>query len=292
MNALGPHPALLRGNDAGPELCQLVGDWSGRVAGAQIVEPKVDGIRMLWIGGELVTREGTPIYGAEHIAARLRQLERAAGESMFFDGEWQVGGSFAATLRHFQARGGSGDAGTLHLFDAMPMRVWRGEEPGEPLWARKAALDRLFDGNAGDVRPMPWAYLPAPHSMEIEGMARDVIAAGGEGIVVKAADAPYRRKRGLAWQRIKKALTLDLPIVGYEPDRARPWLLGVLIVDHGGVRVRVRAGFSDAERAALLAEGNGLLGQIAEVAVMEITEKGSLRSARWLRMRADKGASQ
>lgn len=289
MNALGSHPALLRGNDAGKELCQLVGDYTGRVIGNQVVEPKLDGIRALWLNGELVTREGAPIHGAEHIAARLRWLESEACVPMMFDGEWVVAGSFAATLAHFQARGGNGDAGTLHLFDALPMSVWRGEECCHALEVRKTRLDAMLAEKAdAAVRPMPWAYLANPDPMEIEARAREFIAAGAEGIVTKQAGAVYQRKLGTVWQRIKKALTLDLTIVGYEADRARPWLLGVLIVDHGGVKVRVRAGFSDTERLALLCVGDGLIGQVAEIEAVEVTERGSLRSARWLRMRADK----
>ena len=289
MNALSPHPALLRGNDAGNELCQLVGDWTGRVVGAQVVEPKLDGIRALWIAGELVTREGTPIHGAGHIAARLRWLEREACVPMFFDGEWVVEGSFAATLAHFQARGGNGDAGTVHLFDAMPMTVWRGEECCYALETRKTRLDAMLEGIAdAAVRPMPWAYLHSPDPMEIEGMAREFIAAGAEGIVTKQAAATCQRKPGTAWQRIKRAITLDLAIVGAVPQTGREWLLGALLLDYRGRRVRVTAGFSDAERMALWRDRAGLVGTIAEVAAMEVTEAGALRQARFVRLRPDK----
>jgi ATP-dependent DNA ligase len=289
MNALAlPHPALARRPDSQAELCQLVGDWTGRVpGGGMIVEPKIDGIRALWIDGELVTRNGAPIAGAEHIADRLRILEREACMPMFFDGEFQVDGSFDATLAHFAAGGKNGDAGTLQVFDAMPMRAWRGEDPGEALDARKVKLDRMLAATAdGAVRPLPWAW--ATDIDDIEAKAREFITAGGEGIVVKQPGATYQRRRGTIWQRIKKAITLDLRIVGYEADRERPWLLGLLILDHEGVKVRVRAGFSDAERMALWTARDGLVGAVAEIEAQERTESGSLRSARYVRMRPDK----
>lgn len=290
MNALAPHPALARRPADQRELCQLVGDWTGRVPGGSlIVEPKIDGIRGLWIDGELVTREGTPIAGADHIEARLRWLEREACVPLFFDGEFQVGGTFAATLAHFQARGANGVAGTLQVFDAMPMRVWRGQDPCEPLEARKVRLDRMLEGKAdGAVRPMPWAYLPAPDLDEVESRAREFIAAGQEGIVVKQALTTYQRRKGTIWQRIKKAITLDLVIVDAVPQAGRAWMLGALILDYRGKRVRVSAGFSDAERAAMWRDRAGLVGTIAEVEAMEITEGGSLRSPRWVRSRPDK----
>ena len=288
MNALVPHPALASRPEAGRELCQLVSDWTGRMpAGGAIVEPKVDGIRALWIDGELVTREGAPIHGAEHIAACLRWLEHEACVPMFFDGEWQVGGSFAATLAHFQARGGRGDAGTLHLFDAMPMRVWRGEDPGQALEDRRPKLDRLLDGKArGAVRALPWAW--ASDADEVAAQAREYIAGGGEGVVVKNPLATYRRARTSEWQRIKKAMSLDLRIVDAVPQKEREWMLGALVLDYRGKRVRVAAGFSDVERMALWRDRASLVGTMAEVEAMEVTESGALRQARFVRLRLDK----
>lgn len=301
--ASGPHPALLPRPDAHRELCQLVTDWQGSIAaGGQIVEPKLDGIRALWIDGELVTREGSPILGAEHIEAALMRLEYAAAQPMFFDGEWTVEpedgnplGTFAATLAHFQARGRASDKGTLWLFDAMPARVWRGEDPCETLEVRRGKLDRMLTFAASNevekisapVRPMPWAWMD--DVAEIERHARDFIAQGAEGIVVKHALSTYQRKRGAAWQRIKRAMTLDLEVVGAVPQKDRAWLLGALVLDYRGKRVRVSTGFSDAERMALWRDRADLPGLTAEVSCMEVTEAGSLRQARFVRMRGDRG---
>lgn len=287
----GPHPALMKRRDDHPALCQLVSDWRGRVSGdGAIVEPKRDGIRALYIAGELVTREGSPILGAGHIVAALKAIEHAAAIPLFFDGEWLVSDSFDATQRHFQARGSKGYAGTLHLFDALPMWTWRGEEPGTALYARKTRLEEMLAGSDPAVlRAVPWAYVSDP--AEIEAHAADFIAKGGEGVVVKDPFATYRRKQDQSWQRIKKRLTLDLPVVGYEPDEKRPFLLGVLVVDHRGKKVRVSAGFSDVERMALWRRRESLIGSIHEIAAMEVTASGSLRQPRWVRERADKAGS-
>jgi ATP-dependent DNA ligase len=286
-----PHPALMRRPADQPALCQLVKDWAGNMpATGAICEPKLDGIRALWIDGELVTREGAAIHGAEHIVEVLHAIEHEAAVPMFLEGEWIVHGSFTETLRHFRSAGGRGDAGCLHIFEGMTMRAWRGEDPSEALQARRAKLDALvkpFECDA--VRLVPWAYLTS--SVEIERAAADFIAQGGEGVVVKDPLATYRRKLDGSWRRIKKRLTLDLEVVGYEPDARRPFLLGVLIVDYEGKRVRVAAGFSDSQRLAMWRERDGLIGSIHEVEAMETTEKGSLRHPRWVRARPDKSRS-
>lgn len=290
MNALAPHPALQRKPETDGALCQLVGDWSGKVpAGGVIVEPKVDGIRALWLNGELVTREGAPILGTEHIAQRLRAIEHDACRPMFFDGEFQVAGAFGPTIAHFQARGGRGNVGTLFLFDAIPMDCWHGREPSETLEARRGKLDRMAAAHVGDgLAVLPWAFMT--DAADVADKARELIAAGGEGVVVKHALSTYRRSRSANWQRIRKSLTLDLPIVGMSPHQGNMDRMGALILGHEGKRVRVSAGFSDAERREMWAARERLVGTIAEIEAMERTAAGSLRSAVFCRLRPDKGA--
>lgn len=290
MNALAPHPALRRKPEAQSLLCNPVVDWKGAVpAGGAIVEPKIDGMRALWIDGEICSREGSPIYGVEHIARKLRAIEHEACVQMFFDGEFQVGGAFGPTISHFQSAGIEGpDAGTLFLFDAVPMRVWRGDDPCEALEVRRGKLDRMAAPHVGpELQVLPWAFMT--DAGEIQEKARELIGAGGEGILVKHALSTYRRTGSAAWQRIRKTLTLDVPVVAVTPHRVNEGLLGALVVDLEGVRVKVPGGYSDAERRELWAMRDRLPGAIVEVQAMERTARGSLRQCVFVRMRPDKG---
>ncbi|MDS7278876.1 hypothetical protein NXG15_29670, partial [Klebsiella pneumoniae] len=90
------------------------------------------------------TRQGRTIEGAGHILYRLSLMERAAGRPMVFDGEFQVGGSLAATKAWCEGGWRRGrEAGTLHLFDCLPMADWRAGGDDTPLYARKARLQDL-----------------------------------------------------------------------------------------------------------------------------------------------------
>ncbi len=203
MNVYSPHPALSRALLA-RELCALVQDFKGEMPSPDgcIVEEKKDGWRCLFIHGELVSREGCSIVGADHIADQLRELERKLGRPTFFDGELVVGDSFEATQAHLRSRGRHGDGGTLHLFDTLDMDVWHGSAPSQPLTARRAQLDALAGELAGEaVRILPWRYFET--AADIEADAADVIASGGEGIVIKDPRAVYTRRRNNAWLRIK-----------------------------------------------------------------------------------------
>lgn len=210
-------------------LCQLANDWRGEVpSGGFIAEEKRDGWRGLWLTGidgkaRLFTRNGHPIEGAGHIAYRLGLMERAAGEPLFIDGEYQVDGSLAATKAWCEGgwrRGG--EAGMLHLFDCLTMAEWRAGGTDMPQYARKArlqALARAVDddeglawewraGSRGDdawrtscpILPDEWVC----DAGDVLNAVRRVWSAEGEGIVLKDVEAPYRRTRNTAWLKVKQ----------------------------------------------------------------------------------------
>lgn len=60
-----------------------------------------------------------------------------------------------------------------------------------------------------------------------ERLSRDALAAGHEGVVVKAIDAPYAAgRRGKSWVKVKPVLTFDLVVLGAEwgSGRRHGWL--------------------------------------------------------------------
>lgn len=283
------HPALLGRGDRLQGLCQLVSDFKGQVpVGGCGIEPKIDGIRMLWIDGELVTREGVPIHGADHIAAELRRMEHEACVPLFIDGEWQVGGTFDATRRHFMAKGGLGNAGIFHVFDVLEMRQWRGQDVSPALHARKRKLEALCQplDEDGPVRQIPWAWVET--EADARRVAADVIAAGGEGVILKHANATYRPGRSTNWLRIKKSQTWDCRILDLIGRQENEDQLATMIVDLDGQRVRVSAGFSDRQRFDFMLQADSLRGMMAEIEAMERTERGHLREARFVRLRDER----
>jgi len=188
-----------------------------------MAEAKIDGFRALRFAGidgkvRLWTRNGLPIEGVSHILWQLDRIEQAYGELMFFDGEFQVGGTLAAT-KAWCERGWKlgGEAGVYHLFDAIPLSCWKAGGDPTPLYQRKQLLAKWI-AEVGE----PWEWRPGSHGRD-EGAAPVVLvedqwvfsaadaldfakriwAENGEGAVLKNAEAPYQRKRNDAWQKIK-----------------------------------------------------------------------------------------
>lgn len=208
-----------------PSLCQLAGDWRGDLpAGGALAEQKIDGWRCLRFRGlsgepHLWSRNGIPLEGLGHIAWHLDRMEEAAGEPMMFDGEIQIDGTLAAT-KHWLETGWKlgGERGHLTLFDCMTQDEWLAGGTATPLYERKARLRALAEAAAADQ----WEWRPGSHGRDhgaipvtvaadqwlfdagdVVREARAVWAAGGEGLVIKDAEAGYERRRNSRWMKVK-----------------------------------------------------------------------------------------
>jgi DNA ligase-1 len=85
----------------------------------------------------------------------------------------------------------------------------------EPLAVRLDALDQLLAAEEHAALRMPGVRRPGPG--QADAVLDDALAAGHEGVVVKALDAPYAAgRRGRAWQKVKPVHTLDLVVLGAE----------------------------------------------------------------------------
>ena len=205
------------------ELVQLAGEWRGGIpAHGTWAEEKLDGVRACWVGGELLTREGQPIGGIDHIAYRLRSIEKGVGHGIFFDGEFIAPGGYRATLRHIGQGLRAPEQGTLHLFDAIPASAWAAGGTECPLYERKEQL-RAWVALAADPSA-DWNWRPGTHGREpnepalsivpdtwcatqadVEDMANRIWARGGEGVMLKDSESLYRRTRSNAWLKYKRA---------------------------------------------------------------------------------------
>lgn len=210
------------------ELFQLAGRWTGQdlPSGGMMAELKVDGWRAGYFRGRagkpgLWTRGGMPIEGTGHILHKLAIMEAVAGCALFLDGEFQVGGTLEAT-KAWCERGHKtgGEAGTFYLFDCLTDAEWRAGGSDRPLYQRKAWLAELWA--AVPDHALSWDYRPGSHGREpdappveiladewvsdradIEALANRVWAQNLEGLMLKDAEAPYRRGRNDAFLKVK-----------------------------------------------------------------------------------------
>jgi ATP-dependent DNA ligase len=191
-----------------------------------MAEEKVDGWRCLYFPGVdrkpgLWTRGGLAFRGADHILARLVEIEAALGGPHMIDGEFQVGGALTSTKAHQESGWRSGDAGTFFAFDCVPLADWERGRCDTPLYERKAALRDAIAATAPDAGAWEWRegsngrdhgidpvrYLEDVwlfDDADVRVEAERVWAANGEGLMLKDPSAPYVRARSDSWLKVKR----------------------------------------------------------------------------------------
>jgi hypothetical protein len=288
-------PRMIVGGKNAAELCMLPVDAEivPRESGdavyrrdKRIVQLKADGIRALYIEGRIVTREGTALECALHCQPGLRRLEDSYGHEMMFDGEYVADGGFNATIGEMQRREGKG---TFWAFDALPLGAWIVGGTEEPIEDRLTILRRRIVEEDASASPfagfMDWWMLDGE---ETYAKARELWAAGYEGVVVKQPGSPYRRERAADWQRIKQVFTHDLIV---QDIMMKGGVLQKIVVFAGRDigNITISTGWDVRQAREIQSAFKMGYAIVAEVAYQLTTgEKRSVRGARFIRLRGDK----
>lgn len=275
-------------------------------------EVKFDGYRCLMAVGKggvrLYTRNGKD--WTDRFGVLCGPAEALKCDAALIDGEVVAErGGFSELQTALKA----GDPLVFHAFDCLHLD---GKDlTGKPLSERRKALERLFE----DVPPRG----PLRLSPILDGPGAEALAAmcrvGGEGIVSKRVDAPYRGKRSKAWIKAKCIRRAEFVVGGWSASDKKGRAFSSLLLgsyeDEGFVyRGRVGTGFDDANFKAL---GDELkrLGRktapfdkelpaetkgahwvtpklVVEVEYTEFTSEGRIRHGAYKGLREDKEASE
>lgn len=149
-----------------------------------------------------------------------------------------------------------GSAAHIHMMAFDLLHLDGCDLRGEPLLARKVALERIIKR----AQP-PLVFFR--YSAHMSGDGRDVLQnacrMGLEGIISKRTDLPYRSGRHGDWTKSKCIMADPFVVIGYVPSKAGAGMVGSLVLgfyDNGAIVYagRVGTGFSLAEARAM-AEG-------------------------------------
>lgn len=229
-----PAPALLLAQEAPPGV-----DPAG-----WLVSEKLDGVRALWTGQQLLTRGGHAIHAPAWFTAALPPQP--------LDGElWGGRGQFDATSA-------AARRGTPREAEWRALRFMVFELPGAdgPFAQRAARLQALVQevGFAG-LQAVPQQALAS--RAELQRRLAEVLAAGGEGLVLHRADAPYVTGRSPVLLKLKPEHDAEALVLAHQPGQGRhAGRLGALrLRTREGVEFDLGTGFTDAQRAQPPAPG-------------------------------------
>ncbi|ATI41803.1 DNA ligase D [Pacificitalea manganoxidans] len=274
-------------------------------------ELKFDGYRgmvALGQGGpKAYTRNGKD--WSDRFASLLPAFDDLPCDSALIDGEIVAG----AGIQGFSALQDALKTGGPFRFYAFDLLERDGKDlTGAPLTDRRAELEDLWRG----MSPLGRVQLSPIIERRPEQVFGDICSAGGEGLISKRIDAPYRHSRTKDWLKVKCELRDEFVILGWQPSdkRGRPFASLLLGANAGGeMRYvgKVGTGFSEDDMDRLIRAMRPLSRKtppaeadpadtrdaqwitprlVAEVQYAERTANGLLRHARYLGLREDKPA--
>ena len=295
--------------------CMLAHDGANhesKVSGKKLLEPKLDGVRVLTIvdceARTVVqySRNGKELVNFPHITEGLLAHIDDFDRSFVLDGEI-ISTSFQALMKqvHRKSDADASDA-VLMLFDLLPLSEFKAGKSTLGQKRRTAFLKQfkgVFDkvSNIGLVPQVEVDLESTVGQMQFIEFNKDAIANGYEGIMIKDLDAKYVCKRHVAWLKQKPFIEVSLEVTNVEEGTGRnEGRLGALVcsgVDDGKtIVVNVGSGFSDNDRIEFWADRDSVIGQIVEVRADAITQNQdgtySLRFPRFLRFRGFKAGEK
>ncbi|HSO83213.1 DNA ligase [Thiocapsa sp.] len=202
-----------------------------------LVSEKLDGVRGYWNGRSLITRGGMPIAAPAWFTSDF--------PAVALDGElWMGRGTFAllsGTVRRSEPDEDAWRRVRYRVFD-LP------DYPGD-FETRLSALRALLATSPSPFLDLVEQTRVADHDALMVALEQ-VVAAGGEGLMLHRRDSLYRIGRSADLLKVKPYLEADARVIAHLPGRGRhEGRLGALVVEEAdGTRFRLGTGFSDVER--------------------------------------------
>jgi len=264
--------AACRAGGGPPLMLADVYDGRGEIDFADYwVSEKLDGVRGYWDGAKLLTRSGRIIHAPAWFTAGWPRVP--------LDGElWAGRGRFTHASSTVRTQVPDDDA-----WRQMRFMVFDLPAEGGPFTERLAALDALLDS-----LQIPWLQaVPQTRAADreaLKAMLGQVVAQGGEGLVLHRGSSLYRPGRGDDLLKYKPYRDAGARVVAYLPGKGKyEGMLGALLVERpDGLRFRVGTGFTDEQR-----RHPPPIGSWITYAFDGYTVSGLPRFARFLRTRDD-----
>jgi DNA ligase-1 len=257
--------------DAGPALLLAQTAPKGIHPAGYLVSEKYDGVRAHWDGHTLRFRSGLPIAAPAEFLDRLPAVP--------LDGElWLGRGRFEALSGLVRRQ--TPDAAAWGQLRYMVFELPDASGSFASRAKRVAALAQ--QSGWPQLQAVEQQRLGSPQALQHR--LDEVVASGGEGLMLHRADAPYETGRSASLLKLKPLHDAEARVVGYVAGRGRhAGRMGALRVrSAAGVDFLLGTGFSDTER-----ESPPPLGSWVTFTHRGHTADGVPRFASFLRVRSE-----
>ena len=245
---------------------------SGINVNEYLISEKFDGVRAIWDGNTLKTRQGNvinaPVWFIKDLPKTLLDGELWLGRGQFdalsgavrkdvpIDAEWQQ-----ITYNIFELPNAPGK------FEARAKRI----------------VDIVKKANLKQLKAIAQFKLKDETALNLR--LNQVVKNGGEGLMLHRADALYVTGRNDALIKLKPLYDAEATVVAHTAGKGKyTGKLGALVVETPeGIRFKLGTGLSDAQR-----ENPPKIGSLVTYTYKDKTKNGKPKFARFLRERNEK----
>jgi len=293
-----PDPSLMLAEDDH----KAIDKWDSIVC-----EEKYDGVRVI---GVIENRSTVKFYTRsfnqldskylKKIADELLHLSSDLATNVFFDGELtdfdrkSVSGKVNQILKG-SPKESIGDDLLFNVFDFDIMTSITKGKGEAPYTIRRQSLETMFSGENGLSNVRLANKWEAKTKEELMPIYEEIVANGGEGVIMKDPKHVYECKRSKSWIKFKEVQDCDLEVTGWYPGEGKRegFIGGLDCKDASGeYTVKVGSGFTEADLISLSKDPDSLIGKIVTIQYnVPIEDKNcnkSLFLPRFIEVRSDK----
>ena len=231
------------------------------------ISEKLDGVRIFWDGKQVRSRSGQWIKLPDEL---LKQLPDFA-----LDGElWAGRGQFQQVMQALQSSG-------TELWQGIRLMVFDAPQQPGTFTERLQFLQQQLPQTAF-VQLLPQQQLQT--KAQLDELLQQVVAGGGEGLMLHHAEALYQSGRVSHLQKLKLFEDAEARVVAHLPGKGQfTGMLGALLVElPDGRRFKLGSGFTVAER-----QNPPEIGRLVTFQYQGLTHKGTPRFAVFVRERPE-----
>ncbi len=228
----------------------LASTYEGQNIKGWLMSEKYDGVRAIWDGTSLKSRNGKVFHAPQWF---IEQLPATA-----LDGElWEDRGEFQRTVGKVRSKNGDWSNIKFMIFDT----------PTNGTYLQR--LKRLTSLNLPNHCQIV-EQKKCSNREQLESFESTILKKAGEGVMLRKPNSPYEHKRSRSLLKVKRLRCDEAEIVGYTKGKGKNVeKIGALICKYMGKTFNIGTGISD-----MMREKPPILGSIVTFSFFETTDSG------------------
>ena len=290
-----PDPSLMLAEDDH----KVLDKW-----GSIVCEEKYDGVRVICSIEDRKPKFYTRAFNEldskflTRIANQILELSHGI-DGIFFDGELTDLDRKSVSGKVTQMMKGSpkesiGDDLLFNIFDVEPTKTIKDGKGVTVYTQRRELLEQFFKDKSFENIKIAQKW-EAKTKDELMPIYDQIVANGGEGVIMKDPTHFYECKRSKSWIKFKEVQDCDLVVTGWYPGEGKRegFIGGFTCMDSSGeYQVKVGSGFTEQDLIELSKNPNDIIGKIVAIQYnVPIEDKNGNKSLflpRFIEVRNDK----